>query len=58
MAAAARDAAAAVLILNVNKRNAAAIAMYERCGFGVREAIVVDIGSGFVMDDYVMSKRV
>ena len=55
--AAARAAAASVLVLNVNKHNAASIATYERCGFAVREAIVVDIGNGFVMDDYVMSKR-
>jgi len=45
------------LILNVNKHNVQAIRAYERNGFLVREAVVVDIGSGFVMDDYVMAKR-
>jgi ribosomal protein S18 acetylase RimI-like enzyme len=47
----------ATIILNVNKRNAQAIRAYERNGFVVREAVVVDIGGGFVMDDYVMAKR-
>jgi len=45
------------LILNVNKENVQAIRAYERNGFLVREAVVVDIGGGFVMDDYVMAKR-
>jgi len=55
--AAARDDAASVLILNVNKHNAASIATYDHCGFVVHEEVVVDIGNGLVMDDYVMSKR-
>jgi GNAT superfamily N-acetyltransferase len=45
------------LILNVNKRNAKAIAAYERNGFTMVESVVADIGSGFVMDDYVMGKE-
>jgi GNAT superfamily N-acetyltransferase len=53
---AARADGARTLILNVNKGNAASIAFYERCGFGVRESVVVDIGQGFVMDDFVMAK--
>jgi GNAT superfamily N-acetyltransferase len=53
---AARAAGAATLVLNVNKRNVRSIAFYERCGFATREAVVVDIGGGFVMDDYVMAK--
>ena len=56
VAARARDDAATKLTLNVNKRNATAIAAYVACGFGVQEAIVVDIGNGFMMDDYVMAK--
>ena len=55
--AAARGQQRTVLILNVNKNNVQAIRAYERNGFGVREAVVVDIGGGFVMDDYVMAKR-
>jgi diamine N-acetyltransferase len=45
------------LILTVNKRNAKAIAAYERNGFAITESIVADIGGGFVMDDYVMAKE-
>jgi len=45
------------LILNVNKNNAQAISAYVRNGFVVREAVVVDIGGGFVMDDYIMARR-
>lgn len=41
--------------LTVNKGNAASIAAYERMGFVVEEAIVTDIGGGFVMDDFKMS---
>lgn len=43
--------------LAVNKRNASAIAAYRKNGFEIREAVVKDIGGGFVMDDYVMEKR-
>ena len=52
----ARDAGATTLILNVNKFNAQAILAYESYGFAIREAVVNDIGSGFLMDDYVMEK--
>jgi ribosomal protein S18 acetylase RimI-like enzyme len=45
------------LILNVNKHNATAIRAYRRNGFAVRESVAVDIGGGFVMDDYVMAKK-
>jgi diamine N-acetyltransferase len=44
------------LVLNVNKRNARAIAAYRRNGFVVTGEVVADIGNGFVMDDYVMAK--
>ena len=44
------------LVLSVNKRNAKAIAAYQRNGFVIAEAIVTDIGGGFVMDDYVLAK--
>jgi GNAT superfamily N-acetyltransferase len=56
VASLAQAAGARQLILNVNKQNAQAIRAYERYGFAVREAVVVDIGEGFVMDDYVMGK--
>jgi ribosomal protein S18 acetylase RimI-like enzyme len=45
------------LMLTVNKRNAKAIAAYERNGFAITDSIVMDIGGGFVMDDYVMIKE-
>jgi ribosomal protein S18 acetylase RimI-like enzyme len=45
------------LILNVNKNNVQAIRAYEANGFAIRDAVVVDIGGGYVMDDYVMAKR-
>lgn len=53
----ARGKGKAWLVLTVNKGNAAALGVYERLGFGRREAVVVDIGGGFVMDDWVLEKR-
>ena len=44
------------LILSVNKRNAKAIAAYQRNGFVIADSVVTDIGNGFVMDDYIMAK--
>lgn len=52
----ARHGGAQRLTLNVNKRNAQAIAAYQRNGFVVLESITLDIGGGFVMDDFVMVK--
>jgi GNAT superfamily N-acetyltransferase len=43
-------------LLAVNKGNLKGIAAYRRNGFAVMESVVVDIGGGFVMDDYVMAK--
>lgn len=45
------------LVLAVNKRNERAIAAYRKHGFAVRDAVRVDIGNGFVMDDFIMAKR-
>jgi GNAT superfamily N-acetyltransferase len=45
------------LVLTVNKQNRGSIAVYERRGFAIRESAVFDIGGGYVMDDYVMEKR-
>ena len=44
------------LVLSVNRRNARAIAAYQRNGFRTVETVVVDIGAGFVMDDCLMAK--
>lgn len=46
------------IMLTVNKGNASSIAVYDRAGFTVRESAVFDIGNGYVMDDYVMEKRI
>jgi ribosomal protein S18 acetylase RimI-like enzyme len=47
----------ATVILNVNKNNVQAMRAYEASGFVIREAVVIDIGAGYVMDDFVMAKR-
>ena len=46
------------VVLAVNKGNRSAIAAYLKHGFTVAESVVKDIGGGFVMDDYVMLRRV
>jgi ribosomal protein S18 acetylase RimI-like enzyme len=46
------------LVLAVNKSNRSAIAAYLKHGFHVADAVVKDIGGGFVMDDYIMEKSV
>ena len=45
------------MLLNVNKHNTRAIAAYERNGYTVSDSVRVDIGNGFVMDDFVMVKN-
>ena len=52
----ARAAGARLLILNVNKKNVKAQEAYRKHGFVLRGAVSVDIGGGFVKDDYVMEK--
>jgi len=44
------------LHLQVNKNNASAIGAYRKHGFEITDSAVFDIGNGFVMDDYIMSK--
>jgi GNAT superfamily N-acetyltransferase len=44
------------MLLAVNKQNRRAIRTYERNGYAVLNSTVTDIGGGFVMDDYIMSK--
>jgi GNAT superfamily N-acetyltransferase len=44
------------ICLTVNKRNAASIKAYEKLGFVISDSVVMDIGNGFVMDDYRMHK--
>jgi ribosomal protein S18 acetylase RimI-like enzyme len=45
------------LMLQVNKQNTVAANVYFRSGFAVREEVVIDIGKGYVMDDFIMEKR-
>ncbi|MFC1924501.1 GNAT family N-acetyltransferase [Chloroflexota bacterium] len=44
------------LILTVNKKNVKAISAYSKNGFVIREPKITDIGNGFCMDDYIMSR--
>jgi ribosomal protein S18 acetylase RimI-like enzyme len=46
------------VVLAVNKHNANAIAAYLKHGFRIREAVIKEIGSGFIMDDYIMERMV
>ncbi|MDR1062523.1 MAG: GNAT family N-acetyltransferase [Azoarcus sp.] len=57
-AALARGHGHSSMILAVNKHNERAIHAYTKYGFRVRDKIVTRIGSGFVMDDYIMEKPV
>lgn len=45
------------MYLTVNKHNELGIRAYKGTGFAVIDSVETDIGSGFVMDDYVMEKR-
>ncbi len=56
--AVARQRGRSVVVLTVNRRNERARAAYERRGYRVRAEACVDIGGGFVMDDFVMTKVV
>lgn len=53
----ARERGASHVWLTVNKGNPS-VRAYERLGFTIAEAIVMDIGGGYVMDDYRMEKPV
>lgn len=53
----ARELGRDTLVLQVNKRNTKAASVYLRAGFEVREEVVIDIGAGYVMDDFIMTKR-
>jgi ribosomal protein S18 acetylase RimI-like enzyme len=54
----ARAAGCTRVYLQVNKNNRGAVAAYERNGFSVEQAATFDIGNGFIMDDYIMAKRI
>ena len=44
------------LWLTVNRNNTGSIAFYQKVGFMIAGTFVQDIGNGFVMDDYRMTK--
>ncbi len=48
----------AAMYLTVNKHNDLGIRAYRAKGFETIESVETDIGSGFIMDDYVMEKQV
>ena len=56
VADAAREAGFGAVTLNVNRRNESRFA-YEAMGFRIVREEVIDIGQGFVMDDYVYELR-
>jgi N-acetylglutamate synthase-like GNAT family acetyltransferase len=46
-----------ILHLNVNKANKA-VSFYEYLGFSIYDTEILDIGNGYVMDDYIMTKKI
>jgi diamine N-acetyltransferase len=52
----ARAVGAQRLILAVNQRNSQARAAYQRNGFVILASVLTDIGGGFFMDDFIMTK--
>ena len=49
-----KDLGASALYLTVNKKNKKAIDAYVKSGFVIEKGVVMKIGKGFVMDDYIM----
>ena len=47
----------ASVILNVNRFNKA-LSFYERMGFKVIDEVNIEIGNGYLMEDYVMEKTI
>ncbi|BAK43806.1 N-acetyltransferase [Eggerthella sp. YY7918] len=45
------------MYLTVNKHNDLGIRAYVGTGFKTIDAVETDIGNGFIMDDYIMEKR-
>ncbi len=45
-----------ILILHVNKYNTAC-QFYLKLNFTIKEDAIIDIGKGFVMDDYILTKK-
>ena len=47
-----------IIMLTVNKNNTNAIRTYEKLGFINVGPVVKNIGNGFIMDDYQMTKQI
>ena len=52
----AREQSCEHLSLRVNKQNHQALAAYQKYGFSRESDVIEDIGGGFVMDDYILTK--
>lgn len=50
------DNKSTALILNVNRFNTA-LGFYKKIGFEIKEEVDIEIGNGYLMEDYVMAKR-
>lgn len=53
-----READLDKIYLTVNKQNTHAIDVYKHFGFYEIDAVVTDIGCGYVMDDYILQKDI
>ncbi len=53
-----RERGLGAMYLTVNKENVLGIRAYEGNGFATIDAVQADIGAGFIMDDYIMEKRI
>jgi ribosomal protein S18 acetylase RimI-like enzyme len=47
-----------LLTLNVNKYNHSAIRFYSKQGFKKMEDVIIPIGKGYIMDDFVFTKSI
>lgn len=47
-----------VIRLTCNRHNAGSLAVYKKAGFQIVREEKTDIGSGFVMDDYIFEKSI
>lgn len=45
------------LLLNVNRFNTA-LNFYKKLGFEIKETVDIEIGNGYLMEDYVMGKEI
>ena len=52
-----REYGLTTMTLAVNKHNSSAIRAYKRGGFVIQESVTENIGGGFVMNDYIMRKK-